>query len=233
MTDDPATDLPDPATVIRETDWAALECGFGDPHRVAAGLRDLLHPDPAIRREAQRGLRGAFHAEAGEALPTTVPAAACLAGLLDDPQAAGALGLPDPLAPGRSMRAAVLDLLGHYFLSADDRACASSGHGPSETALRRLRPAVHRVVAPLLDAEDRAVRHSAVFTAVSLVEHPRLARHRAELAGRARRLLEESDRPHHRDLALDGLRTWGHDTGGVESEDDRERRLRLTVESPF
>ncbi|MGW7447510.1 hypothetical protein [Kitasatospora sp. NPDC054795] len=172
MTDDSATDLPDPAAVIRETDWAALEYGFGDPHRVAAGLRDLLHPDPTIRREAQRGLRGAFHAEAGEALPTTMPTAACLAGLLAVPQAAGALGLPDPLAPGRSMRAAVLDLLGHYFLSADDRAHASSGHGPSETALRRLRPAVHRVVAPLLDAEDRAVRHCAVFTAVSLVEHP-------------------------------------------------------------
>ncbi|MFE7529426.1 hypothetical protein ACFU7Y_27445 [Kitasatospora sp. NPDC057542] len=233
MTDDSTTDLPDPGTVIRETDWAALECGFGDPHQVSAGLRDLLHPDPAIRREAQRGLRGAFHDEAGDALPTTVPTAACLAGLLADPHAADALDLPDPDNPGRSMRAALLDRLGHYFLSADDRTCASSGHGPSETALRRLRPAVYRVVAPLLDAEDRAVRHASVFTAVSLVKHPRLARHRAELADHALRLLEESDHSDHRDVALDGLRTWGHDTGGLETEEDRERRLRLAVEPPF
>ncbi|MFD0403753.1 hypothetical protein [Kitasatospora sp. NPDC127116] len=234
MIDGPTTtDLPDPDTVLRETDWASLECGFGDPHRVRAGLRDVLHPDPAVRREARQGLRGAFHPEAGQALPTTVPAATYLAGLFADPRAAEALGLPDPDTPGRSMRATLLDTLGHYFLSADDRTCASFGHASNETALRRLRPAVHRVVTPLLDDDDHAVRHAAVFTTVSLVEHPHLARHRAKLADHARRLLRESDRPDHRDVALAGLRTWGHDIDGLETEEDRERRLRLAIEPPF
>ncbi|MGW7446204.1 hypothetical protein [Kitasatospora sp. NPDC054795] len=228
-----ATDLPDPETVIRETDWASLECGFGDPHWVSAGLQDVLHLDPAVRREAQRGLRGALHAEGGQALPTTAPAATYLAGLLADPRTIEALDLPDPDTPGRSMRATLLDLLGHYFLSANNQAGVLLGHGPNETALRFLRPAVHRVVAPLLDDEDHSVRHASVFTAVSLVEDPQLARHRAELADHARRLLEESDRSDHRDVALDGLRTWGHDTDGLETEADRERRLQLAIEPPF
>ncbi|MFE4356865.1 hypothetical protein [Kitasatospora sp. NPDC056800] len=227
------TDLPAPETVIRETDWASLECGFTDPLRVPAGLRNVLHPDPAVRQEAQRNLRGAFDAEACQALPATAPAATYLAALLADPRAAEALDFPDPDASDRSMRAVLLDALGHYFHSADDRTCASLGHGPDESALRYLRPAVHRVVAPLLDHEDRAVRHACVFTAVSLVEHPRLAPHRAALAGHARRLLAESGRFDYRDAALEGLRDWGHDTSGLETDEDSERRLQLATEPPF
>nr|BFD96239.1 hypothetical protein KitaXyl93_75990 [Kitasatospora sp. Xyl93] len=82
-------------------------------------------------------------------------------------------------------------------------------------------------------SEDRAVRHACVFTAVSLVEHPQLAPHRTALASHARRLLEESDRPDHRDAALEGLRDWGHDTNGLETDEDSERRLQLATKPPF
>jgi hypothetical protein len=133
----------------------------------------------------------------------------------------------------------LLDWLGDTAYDADDECVAAGERFFDEgflddyeemRAFRDSRPVIFSAVHPLLGHDDAGVRHTALVTAIPLIEHPLLTRHQADLADHARRLLATSTDRHHRDRVLDALKAWGHDTSGLENASDiaaREHYARL------
>ncbi|MFI1170100.1 hypothetical protein [Streptomyces melanogenes] len=98
--------VPDPATVLGGTNWAALEHAMGKADDAPAMLAGLLDSDQSVRSSALAYLDHVLHHQ-NTLYEATVPAALYVAGLLADPRT----GLPVDTGhhtPG-TMRAELVD----------------------------------------------------------------------------------------------------------------------------
>ncbi|MEU3721540.1 hypothetical protein [Streptomyces sp. NPDC031705] len=165
----------------------------------------------------------------------TVPVALYVAAILSHPAISAGDGNSGVETQNRPMLVQLLGWLGDTAYDADDQCVAAAGPFCDEEdeemrAFRDARPAIFSAVQAFLDHDDADVRHTALVAAIPLTEHPVLTRHQTDLAGRARRLLDTSTDRRHRDRVLDALKTWGHDTTGLENASDtaaREHHARL------
>lgn len=210
--------LPDPAALLRSTDWASLECAAGSAKDIPATMALLFDTDPEVRVWAvDHGLSAVRHQNT--IYEATLPAASYVAAILTDPRTT--VTAPHTgwdLNPRQcSLRAALIDWLGELGMDADEeilalRARRGSSY-PDFDALRALRPVLFRAVAAFLHDDDLSVRHAALAAAVSFAEAPELAGSRPELVECARSLLASSttDR-YHRDRATDALTAWEQTT---------------------
>lgn len=236
-------ELPRFRVLLDGTDWASLATACGTGESLPAALALLTSPDPLVRESALRDALGPVTHQ-NTVYGATVPVALCVAALLGHPAVtAGDSGRGGGArtGPDHPVLVRLLSWLGDTALDADDECVAVGerlyGAGFLDEyeelrAFRDARPALFSAVRPLLGHDHADVRDAALVAALPLVEHPLLAPHRAALAVHARRLLATSDDRRHRDLVLDALRAWGHDTGGLENASDvaaREHRARLAA----
>ncbi|MFJ3329284.1 hypothetical protein ACIPMT_33140 [Streptomyces griseus] len=249
MTDTPSQtgaalpdELPHHETLLNETDWASLTTPCGTGEALPAALARLLDPDPGTRAVAVvDALEAVTHQNS--IYEATVPVALYVAAILNHPATAMGNRSPDAdRAPHRPTRAALLDWLSSTAYDADDENVAAGERHCGKDfldayremrAFRDLRPVFYSAVQPLLGNDDAEVRAAAVVAAIPLVEHPDLVPHREELADQARDLLSASTDRYKRDRVFDALKTWGHDTSGLENADDlsaRELRAGRTAE---
>ncbi|WCD83957.1 hypothetical protein KPP03845_100276 [Streptomyces xanthophaeus] len=231
----PAT-LPPFRTLLDGTNWASLATACGTGEGLPAALTLLTDADPVIRESALHdALRPVTHQNS--IYEATVPVALCVAALLNDPAITSGEANPGSEAPNRPTLVQLLDWLGDTAYDANDECVALDEHHYGEgihdeqmRAFRDARPAIFSAVHRVLGHDDADVRHSALVTAIPLIEHPLLTRHRSALADHARRLLAASTDRHHRDRVLDALKAWGHDTSALENASDiaaREHYARL------
>lgn len=236
--DQTARILPEPGSLLHDTDWAALEHARGTAEDVPAALAALLDPNPAVQAEAlDRGLEPLRHQ--GSIYPATASAALYIAAILPDPRTTG-VGIYDLLESHirqqrpRPLRAALLDWLGFLAYDSDDQnAEIGRQRGWADTSLhavRALRPVLFHAVSAFLHDADPEVRAAALVAAIPLVEAPELTRHRTELVPCARQILAASTDRYYRDCAIDGLTAWGHDVRDLLTPDDPAR---LTPPDPF
>ncbi|MEU9321904.1 hypothetical protein [Streptomyces sp. NPDC048295] len=160
----------------------------------------------------------------------TVPVALYVAAILNHPAVtAGDYSQDAKTPPNRPTLVRLLEWLGNTAYDADDECVAIDerlyGEGfldeyEEMRAFRDARPAFPSAVRALLGHDNADVRHTALVTAIPLIEHPRLTQHQAALASHARRLLATSTDRHHRDRVLDALKAWGHDTSSLENASD-------------
>ncbi|AZM93807.1 hypothetical protein [Streptomyces sp. W1SF4] len=222
--------LPPLRTLLDRTDWASLATACGTGEALPAALARLTDPDPVVRESALHdALEPVTHQNS--IYEATAPVALYVAAILGHPSFTSA---PDDPAADAETRIAstlvrLLAWLGDTAYDADDE-CVASGEPffdggfldeyEEMRAFRDARPAIFTAVHPLLAHADADVRHTALVAAIPLIEHPLLARHQADLADHARRLLATSTDRQHRDRVLDALKAWGHDTGGLENASD-------------
>lgn len=214
--DSAAARLPDPETLLRDTDWRALEHARGTAEDIPAALIALLAPDPAARSRAlDHGLEPVRHQNS--IYSATPPAALYIAAILSDPRtiAVGSYELMQRHQRERQqlpLRAALLDWLHLLVLDANDECLAATQRygleDPHMESLRALRPTLFHAVAEYLLDADLVVRHAALAAAIPLAEHPELASYRAELIRLAEQLLATSTDHRFRASALGGIRAW-------------------------
>lgn len=220
--------LPPFQTLLNATNWGAFDTAFGTGEDLPAALTLLTDPDPVIRGSALHDALGPVTHQ-NSIYEATVPVALYVAAILDHPAITAGGDSPDIGAQHRSTLVQLLDWLGDTADDADDK-CVAAGERLFDggfldeynamRAFRDARPAIFSAVHPFLGHDDADVRHTALATAIPLIEHPLLTQHRVDLADHARRLLAASTDRHHRDRALAALMAWGHDTSGLENASD-------------
>ncbi|MBO0657212.1 hypothetical protein J1792_32210 [Streptomyces triculaminicus] len=236
-----APGLPDPETVLREADWESLWHSQGSAVAIPDALRALLDADPAVQARVMDEDLAPLRLETF-IYPAAVPAAQYMAAILPDPRIA-AIGVYRHAVDEyrqHPLRAMLLIWLGYLLSHTDDNVKAREEFGgnpsPDEETLFALRPAFYQQVAAFLHDDEHEVRYAALFAAIPLAEAPGLTRHQTELAGCARRLLATEEDTYRRVRVLNGLMAWGHDTAGLETDDDRRLRTLLnsiTTEPSF
>jgi hypothetical protein len=214
--DSAAARLPDPETLLRETDWGALNHARGTAEDIPGALIALLDPDPAARSRAlEHGLEPVRHQNS--IYSATPPTALYVAAILSDPRtiAVGSYELMQRHQRERRqlpLRAALLDWLHLLALDANDECLAATRRygfeDPHMESLRALRPALFHAVAEYLLDADVVVRRAALAAAMPLAEDPELAGYRSELIRLAEQLLVISTDHRFRASALGGLRAW-------------------------
>ncbi|MGP4030102.1 hypothetical protein [Actinomadura sp. 3N407] len=225
--------LPDPYEMLKNTKWARLGTPMGQAASLPAALARLLDPDPTVRADAARDvLTEVTHQNT--VYEATVPVALYIAAILNLPSTTAG----EPAGDLLPTRFTLLEWLGDTSDDADDESVAAGArifgpdHPDADSTVRiyrELRPAVYRAVQELLDDPDSRVRDAALIAAIPLAEHPALAAQRDILADRACLLLAASSNRHHRNRALDALRTWGHDTSTLENTEDAAARQRYNL----
>ncbi|MEV0406900.1 hypothetical protein [Actinoallomurus sp. NPDC050550] len=216
-TSDGSGSLPDADVLLRQTDWAALDFAF-EPEviDVADALTKLFDENADVRARALRDLKEAANHQ-NTIYPATPSVALYIAAVLPDDrtEATGRYGEDDRIRP---LRAALIDWLRVLAYDVDDSSVAAAQrHGfgvyPAQAELRALRPTLFHAVMAFVDDSDVDVRHTAITTALVLLDTPQEhARHRAELAKPVADLLATSTNWYHRAQALDALDAWGEDT---------------------
>ncbi|TFI22485.1 hypothetical protein [Streptomyces sp. 4R-3d] len=194
--------LPEPATVLAETNWAALEHAYGTAEDTPAQLVALLDADHGVR---SRALDHLDHAVLHQCTlySATAPAALYVAGILTDPRTAVPVGAAPCAVPG-PLRAELLDWLDSAANEVTDEAEANSRrHGfppedyPPFVQIREIRPAIFAAASHCLD-------------------DPSLLSRRKDLVPLLRRTLAVSERWQYRDRAIEALAAWGEDTTELE-----------------
>ncbi|MFJ6797066.1 hypothetical protein [Streptomyces sp. NPDC091268] len=230
--------LPPFQTLLDSTNWASLTTACGTGEALPAALTLLTDADPVVRESALHDALGPVTHQ-NSIYEATVPVALYVAAILSHPAITAGDDNPDVETQSRPTLVQVLDWLGDTASDANDECVATGERFFDESfldeyeemrAFRDARPAIFSAVHPLLGHDDADVRHTALVTAIPLIEHPLLTQHQADLADHARRLLATSTDRHHRDRILDALKTWGHDTSGLENASDiaaREHYARL------
>ncbi|MFF5707462.1 hypothetical protein ACFY7H_34020 [Streptomyces sp. NPDC012794] len=238
------TEPPHPAellpfqTLLDSTDWASLATACGTGEALPAALILLTDPDPAVKKSALHdALEPVTHQNS--IYEATVPVALYVAAILSHPAVTAADDIRDGETQNHPTLVQLLDWLGDTAYDADDE-CVATGERLFDggfldeydemRAFRDARPAIFSAVHPLLGHDDADVRHTALVTAIPLIEHPLLTRYQADLAYHARRLLASNAPRPHRDRVLDALKAWGHDTTELEKASDiaaREHYARL------
>lgn len=211
-----AAGLPDPAVLLRTTDWAGLTHARGPARDTPAALAALLDPDPLTRARALDACWEPLRQE-NTIYPATLPAALYIAAILPDPRtsAAGQHGRWGRSPRLRPLRAALLDWLGELGTDADDETAALFARShvledcPPFSTVRALRPVFFTAVAAFLHDADRDVRHAAVAAAIPFAQAPELDAHQAEFIHCARRLLATSTDTYYRARTTDALISRG------------------------
>lgn len=118
--------LPEPATVLADTNWAALEHAYGTAEDTPAQLVALLDAGQGVR---SRALDHLDHAVLHQCTlySATAPAALYVAGILTDPRTAVPVGATPRAIPG-PLRAELLDWLDSAANEVTDEAEATSRH---------------------------------------------------------------------------------------------------------
>ncbi|MFE1559427.1 hypothetical protein ACFW6V_31120 [Streptomyces sp. NPDC058734] len=230
--------LPPFQTLLNSTNWGSFDTAFGTGEDLPAALTRLTDPDPVIRESALHDALGPVTHQ-NSIYEATVPVALYVAAILNHPAITADDDTPGIGTQHRSTLVQLLEWLGDTADDADDE-CVAAGERlfdggfldeyDAMRAFRDARPAIFSAVHPLLAHDKADVRHTALATAIPLIEHPLLTHHQADLADHARRLLATSTDQHHRDRALEALEAWGHDTSGLENASDiaaREHCARL------
>ncbi|MEU9339362.1 hypothetical protein AB0D49_40515 [Streptomyces sp. NPDC048290] len=222
-------ELLDHQTLLDETDWASLTTPSGTGASLPTALARLVDHDPGTRAAAVADALGAVTHQ-NSIYEATMPVALYVAAVLSHPATeTGEHGQDTDRARHRPTRAALLDWLGSTAYDADDESVAAGERScgreflddcPEVRAFRDLRPVLYCAVQPFLGHDDAEVRAAAVTAAISLAEHPALARQRGEPADRARDPLATSTDRDKRGRVLEALNAWGHDTSGLENTDD-------------
>ncbi|MFD3701147.1 hypothetical protein ACFWUZ_34350 [Streptomyces sp. NPDC058646] len=220
------TTLPPFQTLLDSTNWASLATAGGTGEALPAALTLLTDADPVVRESALHDALGPVTHQ-NSIYEATVPVALCVAALLDDPAITSGEDNPGAETQNRPTLVQLLDWLGDTAYDANDECVAIDEHHYGEgihdeqmRAFRNARPAIFSAVHRLLGHDDADVRHTALVTAIPLIEHPLLTQHQADLADHARRLLATSTDRHHRDRVLDALKAWGHDASALENPSD-------------
>ncbi|MGV9932590.1 hypothetical protein ACWDY4_18700 [Streptomyces olivaceoviridis] len=234
-------ELPHYQALLDGTDWAMLATPCGTGESLPTALARMLSPDPVVRSAATDDALGEVTHQ-NTIYDATVPVALYVAAILHHPAIeAGDFGHAD-IPPHRPTLVRLLEWLSATAYDANDECVAISerhygkeflGEYGEMRAFRDLRPAIFSAVHPLLGHDNAEVRDAAFLAAIPLAEDPVLTAHRAELVGRARRLLATSTDRSSRDRVLHAMKAWGHDTSDLENADDiaaRERYARLNAE---
>lgn len=88
LSESAAARLPEPETLLRETDWESLEQARGTAENIPAALISLLDPDPAARSRAlDHGLEPIRHQNS--IYSATPPTPLSVAAILSDPRTTG------------------------------------------------------------------------------------------------------------------------------------------------
>ncbi|MCX5409751.1 hypothetical protein OHA37_38590 [Streptomyces sp. NBC_00335] len=220
--------LPPFQTLLDHTNWASLATACGTGEALPAALTLLINADPVIRESALHDALGPVTHQ-NSMYEATIPVALYAAAILNHPAITAGDDNPDVETQNHPTLLRLLDWLGDTAYDANDECVATGERVFDESfldeseemrAFRKARPAIFSAVHPLLGHDDEAVRHTALVTAIPLIEHPLLTPHQADLADHARRLLAVSTDRHHRDRVLDALKAWGHDTSESENESD-------------
>ncbi|TDB79931.1 hypothetical protein E1264_34795 [Actinomadura sp. KC216] len=224
-------DLPDPRTLLAETDWNTL--GADSAERLDDQSPDLVSFTPvalaalgsgdsdAVTRALNHLSDVLLHQESlyGE----TPIAALYVAALLADRDSQEAL-TPEWEAGRRPLRAKLLDWLAavaHTVSDAAEEHRAQWGGSwaslPQAREVRASRPALFQGVSACLPAPDRRVREAALAAAIPLLDAPELVHHRPVVAPALRRELAASSEQNYRFAAIRGLRAWGEDTTTLQA----------------
>lgn len=211
--------LPDPDTLLHDTDWASCDHALGQAEDTPAALRQLLDDDTAVRAKALRHLEQTVH-HGNTIYSATVPVALYAAAILADPRTATA-GVYRPrdlrwANACRPLRSVLLDWLGEIAIDIGDHSVSIMervgfplAEYPEKVELRAKRPAIFHAVQAFLNDPDPTVRDAATVAAALLVDSdPGLVGHRAVLAP-ALSLLVNSNEPIYSVCAIDRLTAWG------------------------
>ncbi|TRO59810.1 HEAT repeat domain-containing protein [Streptomyces sp. IB201691-2A2] len=215
--------LPDPRSVIEDTDWAALDHAYGPAHDTPLRLCQLLDEDPEVQAGALGTLdMSVLHQES--LYSATPPAALYVAAILDDPRT---LAQHENYFPWddrpRPLRAALLEWLGQIADSAayGETTGADDGNDPGVSdAVRAVRGTLHTAVSAHLSAPDPTVRAAALAAASALLQAPDLAGRITGTARHLRRLLTESTDRRERAATVLTIGSWGEDTTGWLADPD-------------
>ncbi|MFF3598129.1 HEAT repeat domain-containing protein [Kitasatospora indigofera] len=215
--------LPDPRSLIEDTDWGALEHAYGPAQDTPLRLLQLLAEEPEVQAEAMGLLdMSVLHQES--LYSATAPAALFIAAILDDPRT---LARHESCFPwddrSRPLRATLLEWLGQVADSAvhGERTGADDGNDPAATAAVRavLGPVCDAVTAHLL-APDPAVREAALGAVTMLLEAPDLAGRTVSATRILRNLLAESTDRRERAATVLTIGAWGADTTELLTDPD-------------
>ncbi|MFD6334461.1 hypothetical protein ACFWGI_33455 [Streptomyces niveus] len=213
--------LPEPTTVLAETNWAVLEHAYGTAEDTPAQLVALLDADQGVR---SRALDHLDHAVLHQCTlySATAPAALYVAGILTDPRTAVPVGAAPRAVPG-PLRAELLDWLDSAANEVTDEAEANSRHlgfppeeYPPFVQIRDIRPAIFAAVSHCLNDPDPHVREASIAACIPLLDDPGLFSRRKDLVPLLRETLAVSERWQYRDRAIEALATWGEDTTELE-----------------
>lgn len=211
--------LPEPQTLLAETDWASIWHAYGPAGDTPSELAMLLDEDPDRVDEAIRHLHYTVSHQ-NSVYPATVPVALYVAGILADPRSAVASSRFERIE-ARSVRTLLMDWLSGMASDIGDecvRIMERLGFALDEylemKELRAWRPAIVQAVSAFLDDPDPDVRHAAVRAAVLLLDSPD-AVERHGLIPYVREMLATSTDPYHHNCAIDALNADAERTGSA------------------
>ncbi|MFC9328785.1 HEAT repeat domain-containing protein [Kitasatospora sp. NPDC057015] len=215
--------LPDPRSLIEDTDWSSLEHAYGPAQDTPLRLIQLLAEEPEVQAEAL-GLLDMSVLHQDSLYSATAPAALFIATILDDPRT---LARHESYFPwddrSRPLRAALLEWLGRVADSAayGERTGAEDGNDPGATdAVRAVRGPICNAVTAHLLAPDPAVREAALGAATALLQAPDLAGRIVTTTQFLRRLLAESTDRRERAATVLTIGAWGEDTSELLTDPD-------------
>ncbi|WP_411099400.1 hypothetical protein [Streptomyces sp. x-45] len=213
--------LPDPAVVLAETDWGALDHAYGKADDTPVQLVALLGSDQHVRSQALDHLQHVVHHQ-NTLYVATAPAALYVAAILPDPRTTLPVEKRPQDFPG-PMRAALLGWLDSVADAADDQAEATTrrlGFPPEDyppfVRTREIRPLLFSAVSACFDDPDPHVREAALAACIPLLDDPRLYRHRKAMVPLLRETLASSALWQYQERAIEGLTAWGEDTAGLQ-----------------
>lgn len=206
--------LPDPDTLLYDTDWASCVHALGQAEDTPAALSQLLDDNTALRAKALRHLEQTVHHQ-NTVYSATVPVALYAAAILADPRTATA-GIYRRNDVCRPLRAVLLDWLGEIAMDVGDHSVSIMervgfplAEYPEMIELRAKRPVIFHAVQAFLNDPDPAVRDAAIIAAALLVDsNPELVGHRVLLAPGLSVLVSSSHRIYQA-CAIDRLTAWG------------------------
>ncbi|MFE2325292.1 HEAT repeat domain-containing protein [Streptomyces sp. NPDC059385] len=215
--------LPDPLSLIEDTDWAGLEHAYGPAEDTPVRLIQLLAEEPEDQAEALGVLdMSVLHQES--LYSATAPAALFIAAILHDPRT---LAQHESYFPwddrSRTLRAALLEWLGRVADSAayGERTGADDGNDPGATdAVRAVRGPIYNAVSAHLLAPDPAVREAALGATTALLQAPDLAGQIVTTTRVLQRLLAESTDRRERAATVLTIGSWGEDTTALLTDPD-------------
>lgn len=219
-----ATDIDpsDPQSVLRATDWTALEHARGPATDAPEMLIALLDTDQGIRTKALGYLFNTLHHQ-NTLYSATVPTALYVAAILPDPRTTTAVTKTQQDNPV-AMRAELLnwiDSVADEVTAEAETARRRHGFSPADyppaTEIRDLRPTLFSAAFTHVHDPDRHITEAAVQACIPLLDDPQLTHRRQTLVPPVRKTLGTSAHWQHRRQAINALNTWGEDSSDLEA----------------